>query len=183
MKIGFFIRIFKWICGCCFVLVLLKFVFLFWFVPFWVDPDLSEDELFKHAEGVVRSDAEHLQELADDVFRNWKPPEYDGKLELPEFRSPLQHFARRLSHFGPCRNLGDLGYELHSDYHRHPKIIHWKFGPRRNSSWLVVYPSWDDVSDVEGVRWITPHIGVRDNGVIYYPDHVEIIPQITPKDY
>ena len=70
MKIGFFIRIFKWICGCCFVLVLLKFVFLFWFVPFWVDPDLSEDELFKHAEGVVRSDAEHLQELADDVFRN-----------------------------------------------------------------------------------------------------------------
>lgn len=33
------------------------------------------------------------------------------------------------------------------------------------------------------LRWIMCHIGMRDIGVIYYPDHVETIRQITPKDY
>ena len=183
MKIHFFMRVFKWICGCCLVLFFLTLVFVFWIVRFWMDPDFSEDDLFKHAEGVVLSDADHLQKLADDVFRNWQSPEYDGELVCPELDSPLLHFALKLSRFGPCRRLGDLGYERHSDYNHHQKIIHWRFGPRRNNSWLVVYPSWEDVSDVEGVRWITNHIGVRDSGVIYYPDHVETIRQITPKDY
>ena len=183
MKIKFFMRLLKWICGCCLVLALLAFVFVFWLIRFWMDPDLSEDDLFKHAEGVVLSDADHLQNLADGVFRNWEPPEYDGEEEYPSLHSPLWHFARKLSYFGPSRRLGCFGYEKHSDYNHHQKIIHWRFGPRRNNSWLVVYPSWEDVSDVEGVRWITNHIGVRDSGVIYYPDHVETIRQITPKDY
>ena len=159
---------------------------LYCMLKLWSDAYFTDDELFRKAEETILSEGEQLQKLADEVFASWKSLEQDGEWVFPGFDSPLFNFERRLRNFpviGMDRHFGGLGYEKHSDYHRHQKILHWEFGPRSNVSWLVVYPSWEDVSDVEGVRWITGHVGVRDSGVIYYPDHVETIRQITPKDY
>jgi len=121
---------------------------------FWIDPQYSEEDLYGMAKSALSANARAVQDAADDVLRLWDDTDGNGEMVVACMGSPLDSFGRRLQKRYSI-------YERFKDPRSHHKFLQWKFGGRSSHAWVVVYPSQEDVSDIDLVRWIGEHIGVR----------------------
>lgn len=113
-------------------------------------PYYPDDHLFLLAKDkILQFGVEDLQKQVDEYFA-----ENDSSTEVS------------------CEVLNSLIGELPNAYcavremdrFAHPEhCLTVRFGTHSNYSWLVAYSSKADVKSVRGVRWVSEHIGVRDN--------------------
>ena len=116
------------------------------------DPYHDEQMVFvKVQESIFRTQVDSVLYEADQLIRDMQEP--DGQIQVVQKEGPSMTAMRRmLGVEHEAFTLMSLG--------RHKIVLGLRLQHKSLSIQLVIFPSWDDVSDVHDVRWIWKHIGL-----------------------
>ena len=123
-------------------------VFIHFASPYWPDRVLYD----RAKEAAMQIGVEKLQQAADSVL--CENLGCSGGVAMEN--KTLWRFAGKLG------NVTDI-WSVEQRQDSRSKCLEIRFGTHDNYSWIVFYPSWEDVRDVKDLRWIGTHLGVRDN--------------------
>lgn len=128
-------------------------VFFHFVTPYWPDRVLYE----RAKDAAMQIGVENLQQAADLILSE----NHDRRADVVLDNQTLYCFA------GKFGNVTDV-WSVKQCQNPQCRCLEIRFGTHENYSWIVFYPSWEDVGEVKDLRWIGTHWGVRDNPVGEY---------------